>query len=283
MSCVLVKNIIVFFFCLLNVNTLFALYPEKEGYVYEKSVLDLYVGFTYNAIVSETFNSLGGNKLYNYGSIVSPLNQLENAGFSAQIGMRLFNGSSINWIKNFRFESESMYLYNRTEIMNDTAKHDSTLITSDYPDYGQEVLSSSLFFNIYYDFREDEDDLFYPYIGFGGGYGNVKYLHVDVNEQPNGIGEFYEGNAFVPLGQLMFGLQHDTKIIKSSVFIQYRIVASAAVDAIPYNNGTEAIVIPQDANNNPINPIPAGYQPPVAQKLGLLNHGISFGFKYYLY
>jgi len=210
---------------------------------------------------------------------------MTNSGFTALLGMRFLDNGDI-FIKNLRVEVESLYFYNQTAIINNSSKYTSDMTTTDWPSYGQEVLKSSVVFNIYYDFRQ-LSEFFYPYIGFGIGIGNVKYLAIDINELPNGVGERYHGEGFVPIGQLAFGFQYDTKIIKSSFYVQYRVVKSGKVDATPYNNGRDFIVENKPDLNNPdavVPPaIPDGYTDPVVHKLGLLNHGLSIGFKYYIY
>lgn len=263
----------------------YALYPEADGYPYKKRIVDLYVGASYSGIVSETFSSLGGPKEFGYGSIINPLNQMTNSGFTALLGMRFLDNTN-SYVRNVRVEVESLYFYNQTAIINNSSKYTSEMTTTDWPTYGQEVLKSSVIFNVYYDFRE-WSEIFYPYIGFGLGLGNVKYIAIDINELPNGVGERYHGDGIVPVGQLAFGFQYDTKIIKSSFYFQYRIVKSGKVDAVPYNNGRDFVneQKPDETKPDEVIPpaIPDGYSDPVSHKLGLLNHGLSIGFKYYIY
>ncbi len=277
--------VVLFILFISSLKFAYALYPEADGYPYKKNIVDLYVGASYSGIVSETFRSINGPKAFGYGSIIDPLNQMTNSGFTAILGMRFFdNGNS--FVKNLRVEVESLYLYNQTPIINNSSKYTSDMTTTDWPTYGQEVLKSSVIFNVYYDFRQ-WSEIFYPYIGFGIGMGNVKYIAIDINELPNGVGERYHGDEFVPVGQLAFGFQYDTKIIKSSFYFQYRVVKSGKVNAVPYNNGRDFVIEPEPDTNNPDapveNPIPEGYQDPTSHKLGLLNHGLSIGFKYYIY
>lgn len=274
-------------FCLLSLSLLvvsmnyaFALYPDAQGYVYKKKALDVYVGLGYSAIVSETFKPVGNNQMFQYGSLIDPMNQLANTGLNAVVGIRLFDNSG-GFLSNFRMEGESLYFYNMTDVIDDATLHTSDVDTTDWPPNGQEVLKQSFVFNIYYDFRQISQ-IAYPYIGLGVGMGQVKYLAVDVHMQPNGIGERYHGEGFVPLTQLILGFQYDTKIIKSSFFIQYRVIKGGKITATPLNNGTDNIKEPDSTGEGGVE-IPADYESPKPIDLGLLNHGITIGFKYYLY
>lgn len=271
MVVILRKFLYLLFFGLFSTQ-LFSFFPEKDGYPYEKNGIDVYVGAGVGAVVSNTFGSYNGD---HYKPLFSPTNFLASGSASANIGMRFLDNKD-TFFNNFRIDAEWQYVYNWYDKLIDTSVVISSLDTSNFPDKGQEVLKNAYAINLYYDFRFFSE-IFYPYLGFGLGYGQFKYLFVDTEAQPNSMGQQYEGNKRAPYYQAMIGLEYTNKIIKSSFYVQYKLIRSIdTIHIIPYNKGNDNL-------QNPDQEMPPGYTSPQPRDVTFFSHGIGFGFKYYLY
>ncbi|UQY80715.1 hypothetical protein HAV_00926 [Candidatus Hepatincola sp. Av] len=257
--------LIIFLFSLFS-GASFAEYPDKNVYP-DGWINGIYIGVNIGPSVSNTFGAAADD---DFKALYTPTN-MGSAGFaSAVVGANV-------WF--LRTEIEWLYIYSWTDIMNTSDKHGADVDVSWFPNNGQEVLNNALALNLYYDMKFISHTL-YPYIGFGAGMGKQEYHMIDLNEQPNGFGEEYEGHDVVPFGQFMLGLKYDTKIIKSSFTLEYRLTSVAAVDMDPLNDGIHDITDPDDcADTNSCHTTPTTH----SRSAKSVYHSIMLGFKYYLY
>lgn len=258
--------VIIFLFCLFS-GVSFAEYPDKNVYP-DGWVNGIYVGVNIGPSVSNTFGAASQD---DFKALYTPTN-MGSAGFASAV-----LGANV-WF--LRAEVEWLYIYNWTDIMNDSeAREGDQPDTSWFPNHGQEDLNNALAVNLYYDMKFISHT-FYPYIGFGAGMGKQEYHMVDLNEQPNGFGEQYEGHDVVPFGQFMLGLKYDTKIIKSSFTLEYRLTSVAAVDMDPLNNGIDGNCANDDTDcGGDYHPDPTTH----SRSAKSVYHSIMLGFKYYLF
>ena len=257
--------LIIFLFSLFS-GASFAEYPDKNVYP-DGWINGIYIGVNIGPSVSNTFGAAADD---DFKALYTPTN-MGSAGFaSAVVGANV-------WF--LRTEIEWLYIYSWTDIMNNSENHGADVDVTWFPNNGQEVLNNALALNLYYDMKFISHTL-YPYIGFGAGMGKQEYHMIDLNEQPNGFGEEYEGHDVVPFGQFMLGLKYDTKIIKSSFTLEYRLTSVAAVDMDPLNDGSHDINPPCDGDDpNPACPV----TPTHSRSAKSVYHSIMLGFKYYLY
>ncbi|XWO14115.1 hypothetical protein HPDP_00832 [Candidatus Hepatincola sp. Pdp] len=260
--------LIIFLFGLFS-GASFAEYPDKNVYP-DGWINGIYIGVNIGPSVSNTFGAAADD---DFKALYTPTN-MGSAGFASAV-----LGANV-WF--LRTEIEWLYIYNWTDIMNNTENHTGDVDVSWFPNNGQEVLNNALALNLYYDMKFISHTL-YPYIGFGAGMGKQEYHMIDLEEQPNGFGEQYEGHDVVPFGQFMLGLKYDTKIIKSSFTLEYRLTSVAAVDIDPLNNGIDGLN-PDGCDTDPDTCTPNPTTPTThSRSAKSIYHSIMLGFKYYLY
>ncbi len=271
------KSMLVFVFLLVLSVSCFALYPEKESYPYKRDDFGVYLGLGVGPSTSNTFGLAGKES---YQGLYYPIKTLSSLIASAKLGLRIWD---------FRIESEYLKLHQWYSVMNKSGSYHSASLNTGLPTKGQEVLQS-LAINLYYDMRFISDNV-YPYIGVGIGRGNVKYLIVDEKMQPNGFGEQYHGNKDTLFNHIMFGVQHDMKVIRASVAAEYRLTTMGQVSLTPNNDGTKgADWMSTCANTKPDPKCPgkaeslvgADWKPATSKNVSGLFHSIFFSIKYYL-
>ncbi|MFL1780602.1 hypothetical protein ABSA28_00292 [Candidatus Hepatincolaceae symbiont of Richtersius coronifer] len=269
------RSLLINFFLVISVLLgskvpMWALYPEKQGYTYKERFADVYIGASVGNNASGTF----GFDVPSYGikQLYVPTEFLNAGMLSLSVGLRIYANRN-TFLNNFRAEAEYLYIYQWYTPIENRTVFSSSFDTSVWPKKGQEVLKNALAINLYYDFRLFSKQ-FYPYIGAGIGLGDVKYIFISEKEQWNGVGEQYEGGKKIPFTQFIVGIQYDAKIIKSSMFIQYRAIMGSPADINPLNNGIHS----RDSGTPP-----ADYVSPQKKSVTYFNNGIAFGIKYYLY
>jgi hypothetical protein len=263
---------VILFGYIVFVGNAYALYPDKSGYTYKTTFSDIYVGLGVGSLVSSTFGVEATE--YEYQGLYNPLRFLKGGSFSLNLGARFFQQTS--FIRNFRFEAETQYNYQWFDVIyNQTRVNATDFPRSQLPNKGQEVLKNNFAFNFIYDIRWFSD-IFYPYVGVGLGYGEFVYRTVDLKEQLNGLGENYSGEKYSPFQQLIIGFQYDTKIIKSSFYVQYKyLTAFSSVDLTPSNDGIRFAQL-AEGEEAPTSPTTS------QSKASYSSHIIMFGVRYYI-
>lgn len=249
----------------------------RNYYPYNPKWADIYIGASVASLADITANTAGNPE---WGTLYNPMKLLRNYGFNFNVGIRPLE--VIPFFRNVRIEGEWQYRESRYNILQDTNKN-AWLDKNKIPPYGKVYLKSAAVLNGYYDFRWISD-IIYPYVGAGVGIGNVGIRAIDFTVLPNGIGEQYTGNKKnVPITQFMLGVQYDTKIIKTSVFAEYRFTVSGSLVAHPTYYGDEGAAQEGGDNENAPPPLPEGFTKPGAKNFSFKAHAIIFGVKYYLY
>lgn len=234
---------------------------------------DLYIGFAFGSNTSQSLQSKVG---FGFQSFILPQRTLEGGIFSATMGMRPFIKS--NFWQNMRIEAETQYVYQRYSVLNRADLRAGEIEANAIPKKGKEALKGNFAFNTLYDIKYFSP-VVYPYIGAGAGYGKFVYSNVDIELQPNGLGEWYNITKNAPFGQFILGVQYDTKVVKASMFVQYKYITSfSAFNLNPANDGIQDIKEPEPgAPENPTEPTTS------PRSATYSNHSLMFGFKYYLY
>jgi hypothetical protein len=284
---------VILLFLFASTESVFALYPDKEDYIYKEKAADVYV---FAGVGTATTSSLGRGAQLGYKPLFSPVNLLDGGFAHMGVGFRLAANKG-SFLSDVRYEIENIYsyqLYDRIQDGNLSSVADGLL-----PLKSREVLKNAVAFSVIYDMRF-LSPLFYPYVGFGIGYGQFKYLSVDLEMQKyNGMGEQYDSTSNGLFGQFRIGVSYDTKIIKSSFYLEYRLItAFASQTMIPGNDGTmystdpgivacyEDIDGENEGNREEDDytcKIPDDLVRPSPKDVKYMNHVIAFGFKYYLY
>ena len=273
------------FFSTIN---MYALYPDKEDYLYKEKAVDVYL---FGGVGTAATTSLGRASQLGYKPLYSPVNLLDGGFANVGVGIRL--AANKGWfLSNIRYEIENLYAFQRYDRILNTSKTD--IEPSVLPKKPQEVLKNAVAFSVLYDMRF-LSELVYPYIGFGIGTGQFKYLSIDLNQQKyNGMGEQYNSTANDMFTQLRLGLSYDTKIVKSSFYVEYRLIAAFNSQLMtPFNDGTmnstdeniqACFEEEEDTTRADIEcKIPDDLVRPTTKDVKYLNHVIAFGIKYYLY
>ena len=285
--CLFVILLVVFLWA--STGSVFALYPDKEDYLYKEKAVDVYL---FAGVGTAGTSSLGRLSQLGYKPLFSPVNLLDGGFAQMGVGFRL-SADKGSFFSDFRYEIENIYSYQLYERIKDTSLNN--IPDGILPEEPKEVLKNALALNIIYDMRF-LSPLFYPYIGFGIGSGQFKYLSVDLEKQPyNGMGEQYDSTANGLFGQFRIGVSYDTKIVKSSFYVEYRLItALASQTMLPGNDGTMnskdegLMACYEDINGDNTREeiqckIPDDLVRPVPKDVKYMNHVVAFGFKYYLY
>ncbi|MGV3278893.1 outer membrane protein [Rickettsiales bacterium LUAb2] len=249
--------------CFISVNKTYAETLNNNYYPYNPRWADVYIGAAISTDADQSIDKPNWQSLYN------PMQMLEAYSFDLNIGIRPLGLVPV--IRNFRIEGETQYRFSKYDVIND-----QTLTTwagqGTIPTYGKIVLKNVYMLNAYYDIRWFSDT-FYPYVGVGFGTGTLDIRSIDFEKLPSGVGAEYTGEKKgVPVEQFMFGVQYDTKIIKTSVFLEYRYITSGSLSAHPNYNGREAG-----------GDLPPGYTDPTNKDFSYKAQSLTIGIKYYLY
>lgn len=250
-------------------SNLFALYPSKIDYDYDKDNFGIYVNASLGASGSDTFGALSKE---HYSALYNPVRMLSSGLISGALGMRLFD---------LRVETELLHFYHFYNIIYDRELVAGDFSTENFPEYGTEYVDG-LAINVYYDMRFFSDTI-YPYIGLGIGNSNYQVSFVDLEKQPNGLGEQYRFRGNKIFRQFMIGIQYDLKIIRSSVGFEYRLMSVSNTEMVPENDGLHDIIDDGYKPGGPDSSFPADWTPPEKQNVSPIFHSIIFTFKYYLY
>ena len=285
--CLFIILLVVFLWA--STGSVFALYPDKEPYLYKEKAVDVYL---FAGVGTAATSSLGRAADLGYKPLFSPVNLLDGGFAHMGVGFRLAADKG-SFLSDFRYEIENIYTYQRYDRILDSAKSD--IEASMLPPKPREVLKNAVALNVIYDMRF-LSPLFYPYVGFGLGSGQFKYLSIDLEEQKyNGMGEQYDSTSTGLFTQFRIGVSYDTKIVKSSFYVEYRLMtALAAQTMLPGNDGTMnskdefILACYEDINGDGTREeatckIPDDLVRPVPKDVKYMNHVVAFGFKYYLY
>ena len=273
-----------------STGSVFALYPDKEDYLYKEKAVDVYL---FAGVGTAGTSSLGRLAQVGYKPLFSPVNLLDGGFAHMGVGFRLAANKG-SFLSDIRYEIENIYTYQLYDRIKDQTLTDIT--DGVLPAKSREVLKNAVAFNVLYDMRF-LSPLFYPYVGFGLGNGQFKYLSVDLEMQKyNGMGEQYDSTSSGLFGQFRIGVSYDTKIVKSSFYVEYRLITALASQTMtPGNDGTMNSKDPglvacyEDINGDDTREdeatckIPDDLVRPSPKDVKYMNHVIAFGFKYYLY
>lgn len=256
-----------FFLVGLKANYLYAVNNLPDNYYpYNNRIIDLYVGLNLGTLADVSTQNSAGNP--DWQALYNPVHLLGSSGVGATIGIRPLGLVSL--LSNFRFELEYQYRNSSYKVLYNSDTANSWLPKSKVPTSASIYLKKAFVGNVYYDFRFFSN-IAYPYLGFGLGTGELGIRNLDFDFLPNGVGAEYNGNkSGVPITQFIIGLQYDTKIIKTSFYVEYRYERTGTIKAIPRYDGTEA----KDAAG-------PNYGPP--KDIGFKSHTLLAGLKYYLY
>ncbi|MDR0484909.1 MAG: hypothetical protein LBH40_06505 [Alphaproteobacteria bacterium] len=256
------------FFVLVFSTSAWALFPDKDVYP-SKDNFGVYVGVGVGTSASNTF---GMASKQDYVSLYAPSRTLEGGVAFANMGLRFYD---------FRFEGEYSNFYQWYSVINDQRLHTSAINSNTLPSRGQEALTGFAI-NAYYDMRFISEK-FYPYIGIGAGKAGARYVWIDTELQPNGLGQAFSGNKDVTFTQLMVGLQYDLRIIKSSFSVEYRYMKGSSVRVEPSNDGLHDITNPSYEPGGTDSGFTTDWQAPVGRDITPTFHSVIFAIKYYLY
>lgn len=244
--------------------------PDTEYYPYKHTFADVYLGLGL-ASIADVSTYTAGNPRWN--ALYSPFGILNNYGADFFLGLRPFN--KVVFLRGFRIQAGTQYKESRYEILQDTTKND-WVEKNKMPKYGKIALKNVALVSLFYDIRWFSN-LVYPYVGAGFGVGTVDVSALDFTLLPDGIGEWYYGEKQrTPIKEFIAGLQYDTKIIKSSLFVQYAYETTGSVKVRRTHNGKDN---PEDKD-----PLPPGFkEPPLYRNINFSTHSIVFGVKFYLF
>lgn len=243
----------------------------NRSYPYTPKWGDIYFGVSLASLADVSANT-GGNP--EWGALYNPLRVMKNYGFAFNVGFRPLEVVPV--LRGLRLEGELLYRESRYKTLYDP--DNSWLQANKVPPYGKLYLSGVTMLNGYYDFRWFSN-LIYPYVGFGLGFGKIGVRDLDYTMLADKIGEEYFGTKDrVPVEQFMAGLEYSTKILKASIFIEYRYQTSGRVTIYPHFTGDQNHDSGDD-NKKDDKPV----IPPPVKDLSFKAHEIVVGFKYYLY
>ena len=263
-------------------------------YPYNNTFADGYIGVGFSTIADCSLTTPSNP---NWAALYNPLQLLSSYGSDVFMGIRPFNKIPI--LRGLRIEAAQQYRESSYKILIDNAKA-TWLDKSQLPKKGRIYIRDAYLINGYYDMRW-LSEVFYPYVGVGMGRGMAGAETIDYRILPNGVGEQYHGfKCGVRLTQFMVGVEYDTKIIKSSWFIQYSYEFSSKFNIVPKYFGDEKGDQDKkkddpkkvcddkskddhhkddhsdDNNNTP-------YDRPVPKDVSYKAHAITFGVKFYLF
>ncbi len=224
---------------------------EESLFTEKKPMFSFYVGG--GAIIASDATFLP----FDVNSVANPLLILDSAGYNVALGFVPLNNVGI--LRFLRGEVETTYMRsNYSNIQNIEVNADADPLTQ-VP--GRISLKKSLMYNFYIDFK-GFSDVFYPYVGYGFGAGNLDIFKVDVSEvgdvpgfelcpsyteedgcQGEGLGEDYTAEQqTVVLNQVMLGFAYKVPRLRTSFNIEYRYIHSSSVTVTALNDdiyGTE--------------------------------------------
>lgn len=238
-------------------------------YPYNKRIVDVYIGLNLATTSDVSTHNSAGNP--DWQALYNPVHLLGSSGVSANIGIRPLE--LVPFLRNFRFEAEWQYRNSNYKILQDSEKN-GWLPKTKIPSSGAIYMKNGFLFNVYYDFRFFSNNV-YPYIAFGGGAGELGIRNLDFEILQNGIGAEYHGyKAGVPITQFIIGMQYDTKIIKTSFYVEYRYERTGSIIANPKYLGNEV-----KEGETP----PTGVDVQQPRNIAFKMHTLLAGIKYYLY